>query len=272
MNAVVRHTSTVHRADLHAASRNAACRTRHGTRHGTCHGTRHTRRSKSQSVPFSRMSQPTTASNEATKAAHEMSKKRLRQTFEQARRDMTDVSVEEKSRAIMSHVAALPEVKSASCLHAYWPIGGENEVNTIPFIVSAHREGKTIALPVVTSFDRSSPQMTQRAFSGTEDLAVNRWGIAEPVSGPHVPLVDIDAVLVPALGAGRDGHRIGHGWGYYDRFLSMLPGAKRIVLAFEACMRDTMPHNDHDVPADVVVTEACTYRISRIPSSSPTEP
>lgn len=198
-----------------------------------------------------------------------MSKERLRRTFERVRRDMPPASVARKSEAIMSGIAALPEVKQASCLHAYWPIAGQNEVNTIPFIQSAHRDGKTIALPVVTKYDPKSPEMTQRAFTGRDDLVLNRWDILEPVNGPRVPLSDIDVVLVPALGAGRDGHRIGHGWGYYDRFLSALPGAKRIVLAFEACTRETLPYDNHDVPADVVVTEANTYRVSRASSFSP---
>ena len=188
-------------------------------------------------------------------------KSALRKRFDAARRDLSPIQVQEKSRAIHDHLSGLDVVQSATCLHAYWPMDGDQEVDTRPFVEAQHRRGTTVALPVVTRFDPHAAAMTQRAFTGAENLTENRWGILEPVDGPPVAADDIDAVLVPALGAGRDGHRIGHGWGYYDRFLSSIPGAIRIVLAFDNCLRDTVPHDKHDVPAHIVVTESGILRI-----------
>lgn len=183
-------------------------------------------------------------------------KSALRKRFDAARRDLSPAHVRDKSRAIQHHLSDLDAVLSATCLHAYWPMDEEQEVDTRSFIEAQHQRGVTVALPVVTRFDPDAPAMTQRAFTGADHLTENRWGILEPVDGPPVAADDIDVVLVPALGAGRDGHRIGHGWGYYDRFLSSIPGAIRIVLAFDCCLRDTVPHDDHDVPAHIVVTES----------------
>lgn len=195
----------------------------------------------------------TSSQTTATKSA-------LRKQFEAARRDLSTVQVQEKSRAIQDHLSGLDIVKAASCIHAYWPMHAENEVDTSGFVQAQHERGVTVALPVVTQFDPKAPYMTQRAFTGTSDLAENRWGILEPVDGPPVDAENIDVVLMPALGVGRNGHRIGHGWGYYDRFLSTLPGAIRIVVAFDNCLRDTVPHDDHDVPAHIVVTESGILR------------
>ncbi len=188
------------------------------------------------------------------------SKAALRKTFDTARRNLSTDQVRKKSHAIQGHLSRLDSVQAAGCVHAYWPIDAEHEVDTRAFIEAQQRRGVTVALPVVTHFDPDAPAMTQRAFTGTTRLTENRWGIFEPVDGPAVDAEDIDVVLVPALGAGRNGHRIGHGWGYYDRFLSSIPGALRIVLAFDCCLRDTVPYGDSDIPAHVVVTESGIFR------------
>lgn len=198
-------------------------------------------------------------------------KSALRKQFDAARRDLCPVQIQEKSRAIQSHLSQLDVVHMAQCIHAYWPMDGDHEVDTRSFVESQYKRGVTVALPVVTRFDPDAPAMTQRAFTGATDLTENRWGILEPVDGPPVEAHTIDVVLVPALGAGRDGHRIGHGWGYYDRFLSSIPGATRIVLAFDRCLRATVPYDEHDVPAHIVVTESGVLRANHRSMERPSE-
>lgn len=189
-----------------------------------------------------------------------LSKGTLRKTFAAARRELSIHEVKEKSAAVQHQLTALSVVQQAECLHAFWPIARENEVDIRAFVDAQYKRGATVALPVVTCSNPDAPAMTQRAFTGRDDLKENRWGIMEPVDGPFVDPGDIDLVLIPALGAGRDGHRIGHGWGYYDRFLATIPGAIRIVLAFDTCIRDTVPSDAHDVPAHIVVTESGIIR------------
>lgn len=199
------------------------------------------------------------------------SKAALRKALDTARRELSDHEVTEKSHAIQNRLARLPAIQQAKCIHAYWPMAHENEVDTRAFAEAQCKRGATVALPVVTRFDPDAPAMTQRAFTGRDDLKENRWGIMEPVDGPVVEPGDIDLVLIPALGAGRDGHRIGHGWGYYDRFLAAIPGAIRIVLTFDTCVRDTMPSDAHDIPAHIVVTESGITRVHEHPGDPHTD-
>ena len=90
---------------------------------------------------------------------------------------------------------------------------------------------------------------------------MNRWGISEPERGQSVSMDELDAVVVPALGAARDGHRVGYGLGYYDEFLALV-AAPRICLVYEACIVDHVPFSEHDVPVDIVVSESKIYRPS----------
>ena len=82
----------------------------------------------------------------------------------------------------------------------------------------------------------------------------NRWGILEPHGTPEVDLDTLDAVVVPAFGAGRNGHRIGHGRGFYDAFLSTID-APAIGAVFAECFVDHVPADVHDVPLDMIVSE-----------------
>ena len=73
---------------------------------------------------------------------------------------------------------------------------------------------------------------------------MGRWRFHEP-DPAKCPVVDaggIDLVLVPGLGFGRDGSRLGRGRGYYDRFLgSEAAGAMRVGVAFGSQVVEAVP-------------------------------
>lgn len=63
---------------------------------------------------------------------------------------------------------------------------------------------------------------TMQAISVNSDTVfeLNAYEIAEPVDGVPVFTNEIDMVLVPLLNFDEEGHRVGYGKGYYDRFLA----------------------------------------------------
>ena len=100
-----------------------------------------------------------------------------------------------------------------------------------------------------------------RTFEGEASLIANRWGLLEPdETAPVVEAGVLDAVVVPALGAGRNGHRVGYGAGYYDAFLPATRGFP-VAVVFAACLVDAVPPEPHDVPVACVVTEGETVRV-----------
>ena len=65
-----------------------------------------------------------------------------------------------------------------------------------------------------------------------------------------------DVVVVPGLAFTVDGHRLGQGGGWYDRFLA----ARRsdcvtIGVCFRPQLLDRLPTEDHDVILDAIVTD-----------------
>ena len=77
-----------------------------------------------------------------------------------------------------------------------------------------------------------------------------------------MPLDEIDAVIVPAAVWGEDGYRVGYGGGYYDRFLLRVLSAVRIGFGLELQVVPAVPHEEQDLPVDVLVTDAGVRRFT----------
>lgn len=187
----------------------------------------------------------------------------LRERFRAYRAGLTLKRYRELSALIIEATKILPEVLEAANVHVYWPMIDDREIDTRPLVRWLEARGQTIILPRIVDFERTagtSPRIEHIRYPGESELRINRWGIAEPPPGDEVSVSIIDVVIVPALGAGRNGHRIGHGFGYYDDFLAATP-APRVVLVYDACLLDHVPSEPHDVPANVVISERALVRI-----------
>lgn len=183
----------------------------------------------------------------------------LRERFAAYRAGLSKKEYRRRSAQALERLAALPELRAAQVVHCYWPLPARGELDTRPLIERLHAEGHTVVLPVVTSFEGGQPAMTARRYDGPGCLRENRWGLAEPAGTEAVPPDALDAVVVPAFGAGKNGHRIGHGRGFYDAFLEKA-SAPALCPVYDACLIERVPAEPHDVPMDALATETETVR------------
>ena len=78
----------------------------------------------------------------------------------------------------------------------------------------------------------------------------------------HLYTKEIDLIVMPGVAFDRNGHRLGHGGGYYDRFLkTMYSKIPRIALAFDFQILPKIPREIWDVPVDEIMTELEVIRI-----------
>ena len=160
---------------------------------------------------------------------------------------MTSEEREAAGARIADEVLGSKEYLAASVIMAYVP----TEPDTRRILEDALARGKSVLLPKCLDGQR----MEARSFGGWDHLAPGRWGIPEPKEqAEKEPLLKPELILVPCVAASRDGKRLGHGAGYYDRFLAGQPG-RRWCLCFDACLCEDIPTEDRDILMDRVITE-----------------
>ncbi len=77
------------------------------------------------------------------------------------------------------------------------------------------------------------------------------------------PAVKPEVFLIPLVGFVARGYRLGHGGGYFDRTLAGLaPPPVKIGIAFELSRMPTIRPQAHDIPMDLVVTEAGIHAVT----------
>ena len=88
-------------------------------------------------------------------------------------------------------------------------------------------------------------------------LRPGTWGIREPEPADGDDAPEPDLILVPCVTVSPEGIRLGHGAGYYDRFLQGSK-AETVCLCYRKLMRDTVPAAETDIRVSRVITEAET--------------
>lgn len=149
---------------------------------------------------------------------------------------------------------ALPELEAARTVLLFYGVG--REPDTRGLIAELLRRGKSVALP------RCLPgrRMEARAVTGEDGLRPGAYGIPEP--GEDCPVVErerIGLILVPSLCCDRQGFRLGHGAGYYDRYLAGYAGLT-VSLCPEEWLREELPRDEFDLPVGLVLTETQARR------------
>jgi 5-formyltetrahydrofolate cyclo-ligase len=170
----------------------------------------------------------------------------------QADRPVRDAALAQRLSGV---IGGYPEVL---CIGFYWPVAAEFDARNVLAAWLALDPSRHAALPVVVE-----PRAPLVFHAWSPDAAMKEGRYRIPV--PHDErLVAPDLLLVPCVGFDDARYRLGYGGGYYDRTLDAWPTAKKPVtvgVAFEAgrCGAGSIPHEAHDVPLDVIVTEAQTY-------------
>ena len=102
-------------------------------------------------------------------------------------------------------------------------------------------------------------QMTNRQITDLHQLVPGRYGLLEPAAdAPVIPVDAIDFAVLPCVTCNYLGQRLGHGGGYYDRFLSQYRGGT-VLLCRELLIRQEIPVEPHDYPVPWVLTERGLY-------------
>lgn len=136
---------------------------------------------------------------------------------------------------------------------AYWPFRGEPDLR--PLLQEVVARGGRTALPVVVEKGRP---LEFHLWQTGDALGRGVWNI--PIPAEHRPCTP-DIVLAPVVGYDPACYRLGYGGGFFDRTLAALPTRPRVIgVGYHSAGLSTIYPQTHDIPMDLIVTEAGVVR------------
>ena len=175
-----------------------------------------------------------------------MDKKELRRSIRERKRAMTEEEITSRSEALGKQFAASRAYQEAKTVYGYLPYN--QEVRTVPMLEQALRDGKQVAVPKCYGDEMKFILMTDLSL-----VEKGYAGIPEPIADGPIAHDETALVLMPGLAFDPQGHRIGYGGGFYDKFLSREPDHPTPALCYEFQMLPHLETEDHDIPVDTVL-------------------
>jgi 5-formyltetrahydrofolate cyclo-ligase len=167
---------------------------------------------------------------------------------------MTDEDYAGLNNEINHSFLSLEAVRQANLIMMYYSIA--REVETISLIGELLHLGKKVGLPVC----REDLSLEVRVISSLNQVVqreIGKIALFEPVK--ETPLIRpevLDLIIIPGLAFDLSGNRLGHGAGYYDRFLHNIPShIIKLGLAYNFQVIPEVPASSHDIPVDGLLTE-----------------
>lgn len=178
-------------------------------------------------------------------------KSAIRKQLREKLQAMSETDRHARSLSACSFITTSPEFAAARVVMLY--LSTPEEVDTAPLALRAWQAGKTVVVPKVSWEQR---RMLPTEINSLKDAMTTTGPVREPIAGRPMPVEFIDLVIVPGLGFTVDGHRIGRGMGFYDRFLAQ-PEFLGLAcgVAFEDQIVERLPMLDHDMPLSMLATD-----------------
>jgi 5-formyltetrahydrofolate cyclo-ligase len=92
----------------------------------------------------------------------------------------------------------------------------------------------------------------------------NSWGLLQPdpSQSQKIALASLAGLLIPGLAFDLAGGRLGHGQGYYDRFLLGYTGLKVGICFSFQILSQALVLEPHDQKVDFIITENSVHEVS----------
>lgn len=193
------------------------------------------------------------------------SKQQIRQHMKGLLRTKSHEECHQAGIKIAAQALARLKSRSDKVLNVACFISTGHEIDTGPVIEQLLSQGHCVFVPAWTAdhamqMQSVSREEYQELRSTPRDVFFRKYGHHIPmpafISGYKQPR--LDACIIPGLAFDGQGHRIGYGFGHYDRFLracDMQASMDRIGVCHRDQLLDALPNEPHDTPVDCCLTD-----------------
>lgn len=168
------------------------------------------------------------------------------------RRAVTADEQQVASRAVCAGLLAWLADHPDGAVLSYLAYG--REIDLTPLHDELWRLGRRLAVPQTAGLPAGLMQAVE--YTPQTVLAKTALGVMEPEAALPVPPDDIGVVIAPGVAFDAAGRRLGHGMGYYDRYLAGLADVAVVGVCYDLQLVDEVPTDRFDRAMDVVITES----------------
>jgi 5-formyltetrahydrofolate cyclo-ligase len=186
-------------------------------------------------------------------------KNQLRKIFLEKRLALSDDDYAALNQQLLQQFKTL-DLSGLQYIHIFLPMASKKEPDTmllIYWLKSVHPNIQ-LAYPKTDFAD-----FTIASYLDDDELQLqdNAYGITEPVKGNKIDTGKADMVIVPLLVFDKQGHRVGYGKGFYDRFMDTCkPGTRFVGLSLFDPVDDISGINEHDMVMHQCVTPSSVWQ------------
>lgn len=179
----------------------------------------------------------------------------LRTEYQKRRDSLTEEQIADCSIQI-SNLSLTLNIWEYSIYHLFMTNEKNKEIDTSYLLSVIQGKDKQPVIPKIVDDNR----LEHFLLNDQTLLKNNRWGIPEPLSGITINPKQIEVVFVPLLVFDQQGHRVGYGKGYYDRFLDQCSESTlKVGLTFFDPVTEIEDIETHDISLDFALTPERIY-------------
>ena len=182
----------------------------------------------------------------------------LRSNYLKLRSEITSQQIDNFSIEIVNRCLEL-NLWNKSVYHLFMASEQNKEIDTALLLSVLQGKDKQIVIPKILD----DYELEHYLLADQTPLKRSHWGIPEPQSGIKINSNQIDVVFVPLLIFDLQGHRIGYGKGYYDRFLAKCRKETiKVGLSYFDPIERIEDIQPHDIPMNFGITKDRIYKFS----------
>ena len=183
----------------------------------------------------------------------------LRSHYKKKRFSLTKQEVDDLSQRVFKQLDKL-NIWKLKHYHIFISISNYNELDTSFIINKLKSEQKIIIVPKI-----SNNELVHIAVNDKTEFSLNEYGIKEPNNGNHFIIENLDIIFIPLLAFDMEGHRVGYGKGYYDRFLKLTNNSTlKIGLSFFDPINKIQDIDDNDIKLDYCITPTQVHKFDNL--------
>ncbi|MGA0956417.1 MAG: 5-formyltetrahydrofolate cyclo-ligase [Flavobacteriaceae bacterium] len=183
----------------------------------------------------------------------------LRSQYKNKRLSLTKQEVDYLSQRVSKQLKKL-DIWKLQNYHIFISIEKNNELDTSLIINKLKSEQKSIIVPKISNNELFHVEINEKT-----EFSINEYGIIEPNNGNYFKIENLDIVFIPLLVFDLQGHRVGYGKGYYDRFLKLTnSNTLKIGLSLFDPIYQIEDINNNDIKLDYCITPTNVHKFNKL--------